>query len=499
MTARRMALGDGPTALDSLVLSLRADVSVAVSKHSPSPSRPAHQEYTVVFESADVRITLGGVTSALLDAIRVLRSAGAPRDRLLDSVVADDGHGAAAGLERYLKAFDESSLLRYTLLCRGRPLLTYSPITTHHRGPAAAGVGDRRFVLSRFAFLRRIGGSLVLESPLSHARIELHDAGAAGLVGGLALPLSATELLGLYPALDEATARAVLELLAGADMLTEVVAGEEPRGDGDDRQGHWEFHDLLFHSRSRLGRHGNPYGRVAVQPLLSMNDVVEPVVKPTMSRKHASLPTPDVERFLRNDPPFGLVAETRTSIRCFGTPALTEAQLGEFLYRIARVKRIVQTEWGKLSARPYPSGGGCYELELYLDVNECRDLEPGLYHYEPLEHRLGQLSASANHRQALLRGAAQAMNADVLPQILIVITARVRRVSSQYRSMAYAMTLKHVGVLFQTMYLTATAMNLAGCAIGGGNSDLFASASGVDYYVEPSVGEFALGSRPAHP
>jgi hypothetical protein len=44
------------------------------------------------------------------------------------------------------------------------------------------------------------------------------------------------------------------------------------------------------------------------------------------------------------------------------------------------------------------------------------------------------------------------------------------------------------------MYLVATAMNLAPCAIGCGNADLFAASAGTDYYTESSVGEFILGS-----
>jgi hypothetical protein len=40
------------------------------------------------------------------------------------------------------------------------------------------------------------------------------------------------------------------------------------------------------------------------------------------------------------------------------------------------------------------------------------------------------------------------------------------------------------------------AMGLAPCALGGGDSDLFARAAGTDYYAETSVGEFLLGSRP---
>ena len=37
-------------------------------------------------------------------------------------------------------------------------------------------------------------------------------------------------------------------------------------------------------------------------------------------------------------------------------------------------------------------------------------------------------------------------------------------------------------------------MGLAPCALGGGNADLFATAAGLDYLEEGSVGEFALGT-----
>ena len=55
--------------------------------------------------------------------------------------------------------------------------------------------------------------------------------------------------------------------------------------------------------------------------------------------------------------------------------------------------------------------------------------------------------------------------------------------------------LKNVGVLMQTMYLTATAMGLAGCAVGSGDADVFAAATGLDPDDQPSVGEFCLGQR----
>ena len=84
---------------------------------------------------------------------------------------------------------------------------------------------------------------------------------------------------------------------------------------------------------------------------------------------------------------------------------------------------------------------------------------------------------------------------DAPPQVLILIAARFARAMWKYESMAYALVLKDVGVMYQTMYLVATAMGLAPCSLGGGHSDAFAAAAGLDPYAETSVGEFTLGSR----
>jgi len=136
-----------------------------------------------------------------------------------------------------------------------------------------------------------------------------------------------------------------------------------------------------------------------------------------------------------------------------------------------------------------------YELELYPVVNRCQDILPGLYYYQPQAHELCRISAETEAVEALLKGASMSMGKQKIPQVLIVITARFQRLAWKYESIAYAVMLKHVGALYQTMYLVATAMNLAPCGIGNGDSDLFAKAAGCNYYAETSVGEFALGSQ----
>ena len=40
------------------------------------------------------------------------------------------------------------------------------------------------------------------------------------------------------------------------------------------------------------------------------------------------------------------------------------------------------------AARPYPSGGSAYELELYLAVANCEGLARGFYHYDADRHAL---------------------------------------------------------------------------------------------------------------
>jgi SagB-type dehydrogenase family enzyme len=66
-------------------------------------------------------------------------------------------------------------------------------------------------------------------------------------------------------------------------------------------------------------------------------------------------------------------------------------------------------------------------------------------------------------------------------------------VSWKYSSLAYALILKDVGVLTQTLYLMATEMGLGGCAIGSVDIDLFARMTGIEFHVEGPVGQFALG------
>ena len=213
---------------------------------------------------------------------------------------------------------------------------------------------------------------------------------------------------------------------------------------------------------------------------------------------------PDSTKLERDDPPFAQVQRTRHSIREYSAAPLSAQQLGEFLYRVGRVTERWESEFTtpggpvvlNFASRPYPGSGAMYELDLYVVVQRCAGLAPGLYRYDPLRHALATIDAAEMDVELLLAEAAGSagMAPDSL-QVLLVIAARFERVAWKYESIAYSLILKDTGALIQTMYLAATAMGLAPCALGCGDSDLFARAAGTNYYVKTSVGEFLLGSK----
>jgi SagB-type dehydrogenase family enzyme len=255
---------------------------------------------------------------------------------------------------------------------------------------------------------------------------------------------------------------------------------------------HWEFHDLLFHTRSRRGRTGAVVGasfrfRGKTRAL--------PGLKPPMSAFPIALPRPDLQALMLNDITVTAALESRASIRQPNARAPTVVELGHFLYRSARVRHLMTYQDVELTNRPYPSGGASYELEIYPIIDRCAGLLSGVYHYDPLAHTLEPVAAVSAASETALRLAHGATAGSVRPSILLMVTARFRRVTWKYESIAYATILKDVGALYQTMYIVATAMRLAPCAIGAGDSDLFSEILGNDYLEESAVGEFMLNGR----
>ncbi|MFC4585739.1 SagB/ThcOx family dehydrogenase [Sphaerisporangium corydalis] len=428
-----------------------------------------------------------------------------------------------------------------TVRHRGRDLYTMQPLCPESKAPEAL---PPDLVLSRFTVMRREGDGLVVESPLARARMLVHDARVMSLIGALVLPASpyaapdstpdavagsvpeaiaaSVPVVGSVPvavagsvpdavvgsvpdvvrralpdavwgALPDAAVRRVVRDLFRAGLVV-AASGETGR---DVEQ--WRPHELWFHARSRMGDGGysGGFGRTTWAKGLheSLPARREPYPGPVVD-----LYRPDMATLRVSDRPLTAVVEERRSIREHDDEApITADQLGELLYRCARVRHSFTREGVEYVSRPHPSGGSTYELELYPVVRRAAGLDPGMYHYDPHDHRLRLVRGPEPSVGRLLRTATSAAMMQAPPQVLLVVAARFGRLMLTYEELPYSLVLKHVGVLYQTMYLVATSMGLAACGLGAGEAGAFTEATGADYLTESSVGEFLLGSRPRDP
>ncbi|MDQ8705967.1 SagB family peptide dehydrogenase [Streptomyces sp. LHD-70] len=389
----------------------------------------------------------------------------------------------------------------------GRPLLSAVPISRRARFRTSVPGPGTLHRLSRFALIRTAAGGLWVESPLSGHRVELHRAEATWLLGcfGRATTAEAVaDRLGLPTGL----VRAAVAYLTAVRMLVSAVGGGGRPGfaefpeDRDPALASWSPFDLMLHSRSRLGRHDDPFGAAE----RGAPDAAAATRAPYGAPAPIPLPRPALARLLSQDPPITAVLEARRSVRTYGSEPLSLARLGELLYRAARIRT---PESGSLEngspdapavstgSRPYPSLGGSYPLELYITAGNCAGLARGTYHYDPLALALRPLAAPAAAVDELLAQARISASLTTEPPVLITMTARFGAMNRRYDGLAYSGLLKEVGALQQTLYLVSTAMGLAPCALAIGDSDLLAHAFGLDWLKESSVGEFVLGPLPA--
>jgi oxazoline/thiazoline dehydrogenase len=346
-----------------------------------------------------------------------------------------------------------------------------------------------RIIMSRFAHMRAENGTLVLETPLGVGVVRVLDASAMSVLATLASAADAESLI--EAAERPAEMRAFLELLVSGGILSPAGEGGGAEVDQTPALQQWEAHDLVFHTRSRLGRHDNQIGgtfrfRGRLEP--------PPCIADRPFTATAAFTPPS--RSLPLDPDLLSLLGRRSSVRQHAQLPITRRELGDFLFHCARVVEFLPAPDGPFTRRPYPNGGASYELELYLVVDRCVGLASGFYYYDAVQHGVASLTGPNDDTEALLADAYMASGQTCRPQVLLAFASRFQRVSWKYAGIAYATTLKNVGVLYGTMYLVATAMGLAPCALGAGNSERFSRLAGTDPYAESTVGEFMIGSAP---
>jgi SagB-type dehydrogenase family enzyme len=380
-------------------------------------------------------------------------------------------------------------------------LLSAIPVARHaslHPEPVDPTLPLR---LSRFAAMRAVQGELLVESPLAQYQVALHQQLACQVVTGMSAVATVEQLAELV---DEAPALVggMVSYLAAAGVVLvgQWLARSSQKArfdeDGDPMLLRWSHHELLFHSRSRMGRYGGQSG--AVFP--HAEELPSPeLVKPVREGKSFPLYRPSIADLIASDPSLTEVIENGGMWPEVTDRRLTAEQVGELLFRTARI-RSVSSESPTGSAvsydtsdRPYLSTYGLHELELYVSVHNCVGLPRGTYHYDPQRHLLTLINDSQAELDELLSSARIAAKATVQPPLLITMTARVARSSWMFGGIGYYLTLTHIGALQQMLCLVANSMGLAACAPAVDPGDVTDTTLRLDWPGEVGVGEFIVG------
>lgn len=192
------------------------------------------------------------------------------------------------------------------------------------------------------------------------------------------------------------------------------------------------------------------------------------------------LPTPDPIQS-----PLGETLLKRHSGRAFSNKPVSLEKLSTLLFYSAGTK---PTQADYRAARPYPSAGSRYPLEIYL-ISLGSDLEKGLYHYNVRNHSLEILQQSDSlDTKNLIK-----WDARDLPSLFLIISSIFQRTTMKYGERGYRHILTEQGHLGQNFYLVATSLGLNICSIGGFYDDGLQKLLDLSQQQEQVLGVYALG------
>jgi SagB-type dehydrogenase family enzyme len=388
----------------------------------------------------------------------------------------------AADTSELVERLDAAGVLTVTVTSAGADLYTVRPFTTPPPRPVAVQQSSLPVTLSKFAVIHRSEGRCVAEHPMSWCDIEIHDGRVLAFVGGLS---SSSDALS-----PESTERLTAD-------LTWAGFTSDPATENDDFSTRsWGPHELWFHRRSTFGVRARDWGRFGPTKWAAGTFPPLPARKAPYPGESVPLPAADLDELRVSGDALTHAIEDRVSCRDFAPDAPpTLDQLGEFLFRTTRNRGLRVLGDEEFPSRPFPSGGGLYELEVYPVVRHVQGLKPGMYHYDSFDHALRPVADFDNPAIArLLTPSSLTLVDGQSPQVLFVFAARVGRIMWTYEQIPYAVMLKHVGVLTQTMSLVATDMGLGTVAQGYCDTAAFADLAGVDEMTECALGSLVLGA-----
>ncbi len=202
-----------------------------------------------------------------------------------------------------------------------------------------------------------------------------------------------------------------------------------------------------------------------------------PLCKAAVTPEEEHIPlTKDFSTLSMNNDLVSLIRDRR-SARVYTQEDMALDQLSFLLWATQGVKSIRGKKYATL--RTVPCGGARHEFETYLLVRQVSGLQPGAYHYLPMEHALeflGEVENLPNVMGEALSGQTWAGKANVVFCWSMV----AYRAEWRYGIYAHRVALIDAGHLGQNLYLACTGLGLGTCGVAAFEHEQLCALFGLD-------------------
>ena len=175
------------------------------------------------------------------------------------------------------------------------------------------------------------------------------------------------------------------------------------------------------------------------------------------------------------------VINKRRSRRSFEDDPLTLEELSFLLWVTQGVQRVVRD--GVATLRAVPSGGARHPFETYLWVNTIEGLDPGLYRYLPVDHKLCVIRRDGAMASKVVDACAGQKFAGEAA-VTFFWTAIPYRTEWRYSIVSPKLIAQDSGHLCQNLYLAAESIDAGTCGIGAYDQAVADELIGVDGHDE---------------
>jgi SagB-type dehydrogenase family enzyme len=168
--------------------------------------------------------------------------------------------------------------------------------------------------------------------------------------------------------------------------------------------------------------------------------------------------------------------ERRESVRKYRDTPLSLEELSFLLWSTQGVKKTMQD---RFTFRTVPSAGARHCLETYILANNVGGVDPGLYRYLALTHRLAGENPDPHISDSIV---AACVNQSFLKAnaVTFIWTADAYRMTWRYGERGYRYMHIDVGHVCQNLYLAAQVVGCGVCAVGAFHDDELNYLLGID-------------------